>query len=70
MNENLEAKAQELDPTRTRTIGSYVIGTPPSYLRKDIGKGHLRKSQVCHPHPNWRKSSHKDPGKRENHRCC
>lgn len=27
MNENLEAKAQELDPTRTRTIGSYVIGT-------------------------------------------
>ena len=27
MNENIEAKAQELDPTRSRTIGSYVIGT-------------------------------------------
>lgn len=26
MNENIEAKAQELDPTRSRTIGSYVIG--------------------------------------------
>ena len=29
MNENIEAKAQELDPTRSRTIGSYVIGTFP-----------------------------------------
>ena len=27
MNENIEARAQELDPTRSRTIGSYVIGT-------------------------------------------
>jgi hypothetical protein len=27
MNENIEAKAAELDPGRSRTIGSYVIGT-------------------------------------------
>ncbi len=30
MNENIEARVQELDPTRSRTIGSYVIGTPAS----------------------------------------
>jgi hypothetical protein len=28
MNEIIEAKAAELDPSRTKTIGSYVIGTP------------------------------------------
>lgn len=26
MNENMEARAHELDPTKSRTIGSYVIG--------------------------------------------
>ena len=27
MNEDIEARAAELDPGRSRTIGSYVIGT-------------------------------------------
>lgn len=27
MNEDMEARAHELDPTKSRTIGSYVIGT-------------------------------------------
>lgn len=34
MNESIEAKAQELDPSRTRTIGSYVIGTQSATQEK------------------------------------
>ncbi len=33
MNETIEARAQELDPGRTKTIGSYVIG------KFDVRKG-------------------------------
>lgn len=28
MKEDIEARANELDPTKSKTIGSYVIGTP------------------------------------------
>jgi len=34
MNETIEAKAAELDPSRTKTIGSYVIGTSESTQAK------------------------------------
>ncbi len=39
MNETIEARAQELDPTRSKTIGSYVIGTSPHMAGKTLGKG-------------------------------
>lgn len=35
----MEAKAAELDPSRTKTIGSYVIGTHVVSLGKTLGKG-------------------------------
>jgi hypothetical protein len=43
MNEEMEAKAQELDPTRSRTIGSYVIGTSPATQAKLLARGPLEK---------------------------
>lgn len=39
MNENMEARAQQLDPGKTRTIGSYVIGNFKNHLGKTLGKG-------------------------------
>lgn len=30
MKEDIEARANELDPNKTKTIGSYVIGTTPN----------------------------------------
>ena len=44
MNENIEAKAQELDPTRSRTIGSYVIGTSLDIQEKLSAKALSEKS--------------------------
>ena len=40
MNENIEARAQELDPSRTRTIGSYVIGILQTTQERLSGRAH------------------------------
>lgn len=44
MNEIMEAKAAELDPSRTKTIGSYVIGTPPTTQARPSARAPSAKS--------------------------
>lgn len=48
MKEDMEARAQELDPTRSKTIGSYVIGTHRKRQERRWERGLLgRLSRLC-----------------------